>query len=316
MTLANRPLLTIEFENASDFVPEPASLYVYGTRAEARTQHLSSWQSQAIDLELLELAEDGSEAICSAFDTTRRATLRDVGELQALLGSKIDRRLYLDITGLSNHVWPAVLKVALDSGFRIYVIYVEPRDYAYSASPRENVFFDLSELISGISPIPQFSNLFEPDEGEFSLIPLLGFEGARFKHLLEDVQPRTGNVSPVVGVPGFRAEYPFYTYQGNQIPLKDSDAWQDVRFAKANCPFSLYYCLQDIVADYPYGQFFKVGLIGTKPHALGAVLYSLKHEENVELIYDNTIRKRDRSTGQSTFLVYPVSDFLNNVSSA
>ncbi|HEX4693555.1 hypothetical protein [Sphingomonas sp.] len=264
----------------------------------------------------MELAEYGTDAIQLVTDPSRRAMLRDVGELSALLGAAVGRHLYLDITGLSNHVWPAILKVARATQFQIQVMYVEPRDYAYSASPRENVFFDLSELISGISPIPQFSNLREPDEEEVSLIPLLGFEGARFKHLLEDIQPESGNVNPVVGVPGFRAEYPFFTYQGNQMPLKDSGAWQDIRFAKANCPFSLYYCLQDIVADYTDDWFFKIGLIGTKPHALGAVLYCLQHEERVELIYDHTIRKADRSTGQSTCLVYPVSEFLDRMAGA
>lgn len=313
MTLANRPTLTTEYADVSEFVPEPDALYVYGTRPEARTHHLTSWLSHANNLEAFELAENGTEAVHLVSDKSRRAMLRDVGELQALLGTNVGRPLYLDITGLSNHVWPAILKVARQAGYCIKVMYVEPRDYAYSASPRENVFFDLSELICGISPIPQFNNLREPDEDEVALVPLLGFEGARFKHLLEDIQPASGNVSPVVGVPGFRAEYPFYTYQGNQMPLKDSDSWQDVRFAKANCPFSLYYCLQDIVADYPKGHFLKIGLIGTKPHALGAVLYCLQHEENVELIYDHTIRKPGRSTGQATCLVYPVSTFLDNV---
>lgn len=314
MTLTNRPIPTTEYSNASDFVPEPNALYIYGTRVEARTHHLDSWVRSATDLELMELEEDGTDAVHIASNPTRKAMLRDVGELEALLGPDVSRPLYLDITGLSSHVWPAILKVARELRFQIQVMYVEPRDYAYSASPRENVFFDLSVLISGISPIPQFNNLREPDENEVALIPLLGFEGARFKHLLEDVQPESGNVSPVVGVPGFRAEYPFFTYQGNQMPLKDSDAWQGVRLAKANCPFSLYYCLQDIVADYPKDMFFKIGLIGTKPHALGAVLYCLQHEENVELIYDHTIRKADRSTGLSTCLVYPVSEFLDRAS--
>lgn len=313
MTLTNRPIPTTEYGSASEFVPEPDALYVYGTRAEARTHHLASWGSHATNLELFELAEDGLDAIHLVSDPSRRATLRDVGELRALLGPDNTRPLYLDITGLSNHVWPAILKVAREAGFRIQVMYVEPRDYAYSASPRENVFFDLSELVSGISPIPQFNNLREPDEDKVSLVPLLGFEGARFKHLLEDIQPEGSNVSPVIGVPGFRAEYPFYAYQGNQMPLKDSDAWQNVRLAKANCPFSLYYCLQDIASDYPKGWFYKIGLIGTKPHALGAVLYCLQHEQSVELIYDHTIRKAGRSSGQSTCLIYPISDFLDGV---
>lgn len=314
--LANRPIITTELPDASEFVPEPNGIYFYGTRTEDRTKHLELWRTNAVNLQLFEIAEDGTDAIYAAGDKSCRALLRDVGDLRSLIGNDIGRPVYLDITGLSNHVWPALLKVAHEAEFRIHVMYVEPDDYAYSSSPRENVFFDLSELIRGIAPIAQFTNFREPDENRVSLIPLLGFEGARFKHLLEDVQPTTGNINPVVGVPGFRVEYPFHSYQGNQMPLKDSEAWRDVRFAKANCPFSLYYCLQDIVGAYRDGQFFKIGLIGTKPHALGAVLYTLKHPENVELIYDHTIRKPERSVGKSRCLVYPVSAFLDNVNIA
>lgn len=311
--LSNRPIITTELSDASEFIPEPNSIYFYGTRSEDRTKHLDSWRASAVDLQLCEIAEEGPNAIRRICDNVR-ALLRDVGDLRFLLGDDVSRAVYLDITGLSNHVWPAILKVAYEAGFRVFVVYVEPEDYAYSSSPRENVFFDLSELITGIRPIPQFTNFTEPDEDRVSLVPLLGFEGARFKHLLEEVQPTTGNINPVVGVPGFRVEYPFHSYQGNQMPLKDSGAWRDVRFAKANCPFSLYYCLQDIVSAYVDGQFFKIGLIGTKPHALGAVLYTLQFPDRVELIYDHTIGKPKRSIGKSRCLVYPVSVFLRYLS--
>lgn len=313
MTLSNKPIPTVELSDTSNFSPKADALYVYGVRSEDRTHHLSSWQKTAKNLTPIELVEDGPDAVYCKSNPSEKTSLRDVGELKRLLGTDTTRPLYLDITGLSNHVWPAILKVAQERGFKVQVLYVEPRNYAYSATPRENVFFDLSELIKGIAPIPQFSNLSEPDEDSVSLIPLLGFEGARFRHLLEEVQPRSGGIFPVVGVPGFRAEYPFFAYQGNQLPLKESDAWQDVRLAKANCPFSLFYCLQGIRSDHDSDWFFKIGLIGTKPHALGAVMFALHHGSSVELVYDHTLRKPNRSAGKSTCLIYPITEFLDSL---
>ena len=103
-------------------------------------------------------------------------------------------------------------------------------------------------------------------------VPLLGFEGTRFMHMLEDVQPQREDICPIVGVPGFRPEYPFYSYHGNREPLEQTKAWKNVRFAAVNCPFSVYHVIGAIAED-GRGRRLKIGLIGTKPHALGGILY-------------------------------------------
>ena len=108
-----------------------------------------------------------------------------------------------------------------------------------------------------------------------------------------------------MGVPGFRPEYPFHTFLGNRIPLIQNGAWRNVRFAIANCPFSLFYVLQDIAADFPH-DLLKIAPIGTKPHALGAVLFSLSSSKPVELVYDHPIRKSARTMGAARLLVYHV----------
>ena len=55
---------------------------------------------------------------------------------------------------------------------------------------------------------------------------------------------------------------------------------QNVRFADAACPFRLFYALEDIAAVHS-SSVMKVGLLGTKPHALGAVLYALARANQV-----------------------------------
>lgn len=211
------------------------------------------------------------------------------------------------MTGLTHDVWAPLVRTILAAGRALRVVYAEPGDYAFSKALSDMEIFDLSERIMDISPLPGFTSLANPDdENAVCFVPLLGFDGARLAYAITQVQPPRGKIIPVVGVPGFRPEYPFHTYIGNRTPLRDYQAWKSVRYAAANCPFSVFYLLQDIAAEYP-SDFIKIALIGTKPHALGALLYVLFSPRRVELIYDHPIRKAGRTKGASKILVYDVS---------
>ncbi len=216
------------------------------------------------------------------------------------------------MTGLGHHVWAPLVRAALSIVEHLAVVYVEPSDYTFSRTPTEGEIFDLSERITGIAPIPGFASLSNRDDEEVCFVPLLGFEGARFAYVLEEVEPPGDRIIPVVGVPGFRPEYPFHTYLGNRLPLLRSQAWRNIRFAIANCPFALYYQLEEIAAVYPRSV-MKVAPIGTKPHALGAILYAIARPGRVEVVYDHPIRKATRTAGSARLLVYHVSSFLSSL---
>lgn len=85
-----------------------------------------------------------------------------------------------------------------------------------------------------------------------------------------------------------------------------TQAWKKVRYAVANCPFDAYYTLEEIAADFP-SHILKIAPIGTKPHAVGAVLYAIANSETVELVYDHPIRKARRTEGTARLLAYNVS---------
>src|SRR5581483_9450631 len=227
-------------------------------------------------------------------------------QLAELLNSLSGAALYLDITGLGHHVWAPILRVAMAQDRVVRAVYVEPDQYRRASRQREGEIYDLSEGIAGIQPIPGFASLVEEEEEDSIFVPLLGFEGARFAYVRENVQPEEGKTIPIVGVPGFRPEYPFSTYYGNQIPLVETRSWLDVRYAIANCPFSLYYALEDIARDYA-GNRLQIAPIGTKPHALGAVLFVLFGSSRAELVYDHPVRSAGRTIGSDHLLVYHVS---------
>ena len=306
VAIRNRPIPTEVFENTRAFTPESHCAYVYEWSAEERSHHATSFKGK----DILLIPIDSSDAsgirfmgLPSGQDIT--VQLRSEQQLRNIWTSIERQTVYIDMTGLAHDVWAPLLRSAISTNRRVRVVYVEPAQYTLSANPTEGAIFDLSERISGIRPIPGFASLATEDD-EFYFVPLLGFEGPRFAYLLEQVQPRGGKIIPIIGVPGFRAEYPFYSYLGNRLPLLDSLSWRSARYAAANCPFSLYYTLEDIATEHPFDS-LKIAPIGTKPHALGAVLFSLTRPRAVELVYDHPIRKASRTSGAARLLVYYVS---------
>ena len=190
---------------------------------------------------------------------------------------------------------------------RVDVVYAEPRSYSFSKTPTEAEIFDLSTQIRDIAPIPGFSSLSEPSgEDSVVFVPLLGFEGRRLAYIFEKVQPPNNLTIPIIGVPGFRMEYPFYTYLGNRNILSISKINIRVRYAVANSASDVFYQLNEISENYP-NHLMKVAPIGTKPHALGAILFALNSKKPVELIYDHPIRKQRRTEGSGNILVYNVN---------
>jgi hypothetical protein len=202
-------------------------------------------------------------------------------------------------------VWGALLRGALATREKVIVVYVEPADYRPSLTPTESEIYDLSERIEGIAPMPGFARLREAGDN-CCFVPLLGFEGTRVSYLISQLEPPGGKIVPIVGVPGFRPEYPFASYLGNRRPLLQTQAWKKVRYAAANCPFDLFYVLQDIASTFP-GHVLKIAPIGTKPHAIGGVLYAIANPATVELVYDHPIRKARRTEGTARLLAYYVS---------
>lgn len=311
IVVRDEPIFTDIYPLAADFCPERKSAYLYGRSVEERSTHVDAWQGRAVGVRFARVIDEtDSEFTIEHENRQRVVSLRSRRQLANITRDVTEARLYLDITGLSHHVWAPLLRAALENCADVKGVYVEPGDYRFSAAPTEGEIFDLSERIRGIRPIPGFACLDEPDRENVCFVPLLGFEGTRFAHALEQVQPAGQRILPVIGVPGFRPEYPFYTYHGNRSALIATKCWKNVRFAVANCPFSLFYLLKRIRGEYA-GTRLVIAPIGTKPHGLGAVLYYLASPDRVEIVYDHPIRKAARTAGSSRLLVYHLSTFAS-----
>ena len=312
MPIHNRPSFTQEFDNLGLFQPSRDSVYVSGSSVEDRSNHMSQWRGALERVSFVEVLNADAGKIEYRPDGETESL-----QLQLRSSKQIARfwatfdsanRIYLDVTGLRHHVWAALLRGALLTKKNVVAVYVEPGDYRPSLTPTENEIFDLSERIEGISPLPGFARL--RDSGDNTcFIPLLGFEGTRTAYLISKLEPPGNKIVPVVGVPGFRPEHPFSAYVGNRNVLTTTKAWKKIRYAQANCPFDLYYNLDEIQKQYS-GHVLKIAPIGTKPHAIGSVLYAIANPDHVELVYDHPIRKAERTAGTGRLLTYHISSLV------
>jgi hypothetical protein len=303
----DEPVFTSVLSDVAELRPRSDSLYITGTSVEERSAHTELWERSCENVTFARLAnQDALTATFIVDDEHVKIPLRSARDIRKFLTDREVSAVYLDITGLPHHVWAPLLRGIRMLSLPAFGVYVEPSDYKFSDRPTETTIFDLSEDIQGIAPLPGFVSLSSAADEDELFVPLLGFEGARFAHVVQDVQPRQKNTCPIIGVPGFRPEYPFYTYLGNRLTLSGIRAWQNVRFAPANCPFSLYHVLVELAEALSVSR-MKIAPIGTKPHAVGAVLYYLDYPSNTEIIYDHPVRKPKRTVGASRVCLYDFS---------
>ena len=263
-------------------------------------------------VQIIEISEETKES--AVFRTTssgdvKELSLFDLADVQSYLGPR-SQPVFLDITGAAFGTWAVLVRAALASDLDLKVLYVEPKDYMKALSPVGSLRYNLSERTDGISPLPGFARLTNSRRsGDDILVPLLGFEGDRLARIFEEVQPPEASTFPVIGLPGFRPEYPFHTIESNMLYLNEQRSMSKLRYARANCPFSLYALLSELTTYFP-DRLIQIAVLGTKPHALGAALFVMLHPDKAALLYDHPIRSQGRTTGSGRLCVYDIKKFL------
>ncbi|MBF4558939.1 MULTISPECIES: hypothetical protein [Pseudomonas] len=249
-----------------------------------------------IDKESILVTHDGTE---------KTVSLRDEDAINDIF---IAKQILIDVTGLSHNIWAPLLKSAYSQKIRTRILYAEPESYTPHPSPASSAIFDLSVTFEGLSPLPGFVQLAGPEDEEKCLfIAMLGFEGNRPEHLASQLDP-TPKVIPIVGVPGFQLEYPAFTVGCNRMFLDEYRAHSEVRYARASCPFEAFNALNKIRRDYP-DHYIYLALVGTKPHAIGSILFAIKYAETTEIMFDYPVKKSGRTSGVGIVHIYDFEDF-------
>ena len=220
-----------------------------------------------------------------------------------------DRQTYVDITALPHHVWAPIVRVLIEdmAPKSLRVIYAEPGQYRKAPDAHAGLY-ELSEKLDGIAPLPMFTTLSASDNDSL-VVPMLGFEGSRFRHLLEALEPPDKRIIPVIGVPGFHHPYPSYAILGNRHTLEENFRFTRCQFAKANCAFDAGLRLLEIATVNPDAR-LQIAPIGTRPHALAAVLFAIANPDRVEIVYDHPVRRPDRAVGTGPLCMFPLDGFV------
>ena len=256
-------------------------------------------------LVLVEPTDDEMALITTLSGESVSTSLRDSDALSSVLATD---KLLIDVSGLPHHVWAPLLKAARGTSNQLRVLYAEPEAYRFHPSPSSSTLFELSEEFGGIGPLPGFAHLSGPENEQQTLfVPMLGFEGSRPESLLMHINPPP-RIIPIVGVPGFQMHFPTYTIACNRELLVEYGAQSEIRLARASCPFEAYNVLKQIQRDYP-DYYIYLAPVGTKPHSLAAVWFSLDNPNTTEIIFDHPTRKKGRTIGVGTVHIYDFGAF-------
>ncbi|MEQ9412179.1 MAG: hypothetical protein RIF39_00040 [Cyclobacteriaceae bacterium] len=309
-------LYTTILPNISSLTLEKNSTYYYSHDIEDRSHAIDALIAgtpSSAGVNFVKVMPSGNDKL---LDTNSGNTfkLRSESSMLAFLNSYNAATIYIYITGIDKRIIAALLNNSIKAIGKtgiseVRTVYAEPESYEIKKFQLEGFFQDLSEQIDGISPLPGFASIFPDDLENVLFIPLLGFEGGRFTYVLEHVQLPEKNVIPIIGVPGFRLEYPFIAYWGNKTPLINTQSWRKIKYASANSLVDAYMLLTSIL-NKNRDQKIKLAPIGTKPHLLAAILFAIKYPKQVELIYDNPKRQQIRTIKIGRIIQCSVSRLL------
>ena len=283
-------LYTDIYTNVSDFQIEENSLYIYGDSEEERggliaDYHLS--RTSGVNFMCLRLDDEDYDI---AFDLSGNAyNLRNVNDICTLINNLSEPELiYLDVTVLPERIIAPIMQYAYAGNIEVRIIYVEPHTYKVGEFEKVGIYHNSASEINGIAPLPGFIRINSDDNSDISskLVVFVGFEGGRFVHIYEQYDISGDNILPIIGVPGYRIEYPFLTLWGNRQVINSSGAWRNIKYCIANSIVDAYCCLNSIMKIEP-NVMIKLVPIGTKPHTVAALAFALTHPSQIEIIYDN-----------------------------
>jgi hypothetical protein len=313
------PLFTDTYPSITALNLVSDSAFLYAVSDEDRSAVDAQWMQQQSGVVFVKVTDqdDIGQVIRVEINGPDSFQLRSEHERTRLLDKLQCRTMYLDITGLSHATWAPILKCALEGGLKVAVLYQEPEAYKARRGTEQQTRFDLS-VGRTLGPLPGFEK-YDPTLGsepdgtvarKGRLLVLMGFEGDRFGYILNNLDFGSDRVYPVLGVPGFRIEFIAHALLGNERPIRQINGQARLRYVPAHCPFSLAYLVAEMLTTSALAP-LTLAPIGTKPHALGAVLSAVAAPERIEIIYDHPTRNVGRSRGRGRTFLYHVSEFIN-----
>ncbi|GGB86430.1 hypothetical protein GCM10011352_10420 [Marinobacterium zhoushanense] len=188
---------------------------------------------------------------------------------------------------------------------KISIIYTEPKDYRKKES---QVFggrvFNLTDKFKGFSGIPTISKRLDLEEPN-DVVFFLGFEGHRLQTALEELNIASSDCSLFFGVPPYKPGWEIDAFENNIKYVNDNDLDGRVYFCGADNPAAVFYELDQLRRSMQDESQLTVAPIGSKPHSLGALLFTAVFKDT-NLLYDHPIKSHGRSQSVGAVHIYDV----------
>jgi len=187
----------------------------------------------------------------------------------------------------------------------IVIIYAEPKEYKKEKKTPFSDSFDLTKVAGDFKKIPPYSLLIDSaTSSKAILVPFLGFENNRLGRIMEsDDGARYEKYIPILGLPAFCPSWENISLQRHHQELKNIT---DIKFSPASNPYETYQVLDDIYKN-SFNPTLVLAPIGTKPHAIGAIIFLINKKEigtNIGLTYDFPKKKENRTGGIGNIYEY------------
>lgn len=295
-------------EDVKQYLENNITLLIIGPQMDERTRYVHSNINDKIDCVKIEYIykEKQFDIIYEKNMIKRKCEPLDLGKYLASLTSYgIEfRNIMIDITSLQVPTIMSILRTMKMEDYckpaKLFTAYAKPEKYL--ADNKKKYFF--SSNFSEPSPVPGFVARVKEDE---ILIPFLGFEGARIKNIIGEVQFK--EVRPIIGFPSDDPKWQFETMRYCMEAIQEQRAESYIEKCKANSIFEAYYLLEKITKKN-IGANYVLAPLGTKPHTVAAILFALQHRKECRTIYDYAIENYDTSCGVHNIVITHISHFL------
>ena len=186
------------------------------------------------------------------------------------------KSILLDITGFIKPYFFRILKglISVYEFEDVQIVYTEPR--FYHKNLEEHPF---SKGPGKIAEIPGFGS----HEGKKELLVImLGFEGNRSLEILNEIDPH--KTIAINGFPSYLLDYKDQSIILNKDFLFQSGCGKVITRASANDPIETFEVLETILEENSE-HLITVAPLGTKPMALGSLMFLLKHPDSCRAVF-------------------------------
>lgn len=214
--------------------------------------------------------------------------------------------LLINITTMDLQVLGVLLKQLSQLNFpKVYCVYTEP--YRYVLSPKSN-HFDLHQSTKQQGSIKGYywSNP-TPGTRPEKWIAFLGFEGGRALQVRDNYD--MDDIVAVITLPSYKPSWQNFIIREN-LPLLESLQDNSIRYVQADSFVAAYDVLDSLYTTYN-NYYLKVSPFGTKINAMGILLYALRHERKMDIVYDNPIEDGSAISEESgNTHIFDITEFL------